>query len=168
MIREIVRDINKKSVGGISCASLEAKYRTGGTRERLLERALQAVSRRAVDSRRSRQPPFFQRFAHHALHTDTYHLEGMVECRLFDEGFSAEHGEVRAAARNLADTSAAGPRPGRPPLRSPRCPNFLGAEEKKVRAQPQLESSRSSSDGCEHSRRLGMFQDVDLRCQLDE
>jgi hypothetical protein len=54
------------------------------------------------------------------------------------------------------------------PCAAPDVQISLVQRTRKVRAQPQLESSRSSSDGCEHSRRLGMFQDVDLRCQLDE
>lgn len=83
------------------------------TRERLLERGFQ--------TRGLRQPPRQVTAIPSAFRSPcleergTYHLEGMVETLMF-EGLQRNMGEVRAAARVHDDTSAAGPRPERPPL----------------------------------------------------
>jgi hypothetical protein len=55
------------------------------TRERLLERRSRFPDALSTGAEGS-SPPFFQRVASDALEIHTYHLEGMVDCYLF-EGF---------------------------------------------------------------------------------
>ncbi len=140
------------------------------TRERLLERGFQtrfAATAAEVGNRHSISVSLAM-----PLQIGTYHLGGMGECRCFDvEGPQQSMEKFEQPREDFRDdTSAAGPRPERPPLRSP-SPDvqlFAGAEEKKCQAQPQLASSMPFSDGSRHSRRLGMFHEADLKCHLDE
>jgi len=127
------------------------------------------VSRRALDSRRSKQPPFFRAFRWSCLEDRYVSFGGHArELTMFEER-SAGHGASSSSRESLRDTSAAGPRPERPRAQHP--PDISGPlvlKTAKSRAQPQLASSVPFSDGSKHSRRLGVFREADLKCHLGE
>jgi hypothetical protein len=93
----------------------------------------------------------------------------MVETLMF-EGLQRNMGEVRAAARVHDDTSAAGPRPERPPLaqRQAILAGLLVLKKRNVEHSHSLQAQGHFPMGSKHSRRLGMFHEVDLRGRLDE